>query len=110
MSYRIDPLPLSVAQPLFALSDADLAAIGARRMISDAPNSAPCRVSLRDAAPAESLILFNHVHLTEPASPYRAGGPISCARRPSRPIPPSIQFPTCCRAACSLPASMTRTG
>jgi hypothetical protein len=76
MTYRIDPLPLTVARPLFALSDTELVAIGARRMVADTPNSAPCRISLVDAAPGESLILFPHAHLTDPASPYRAGGPV----------------------------------
>ena len=41
MTYRIDPLPLTVARPFFALSDTELVAIGARRMVADAPNSAP---------------------------------------------------------------------
>ena len=76
MTYRIEALPLSPFRPLFAMDDAALEAIGARRMIADAPNSAPCRVSLTDAAPGEGLILVNHDHLTDPSSPYRAGGPV----------------------------------
>lgn len=74
--HSILPLPLAPFQPLFALSGADLEALGARRMVADAPNSAPCRVSLIDAAPGERLILFNHRHLDHPASPYRADDPI----------------------------------
>ena len=76
MTYCITPLPLAPFQPFFALDDAALAARGARRMTAGTPNSAPCRVSLIDAAPGESLILLNHAHLTEAASPYRANGPI----------------------------------
>ncbi len=76
MTYRILPLPLAPFQPLFALSDAELETVGARRMVADAPDSAPCRVSLIDAAPGERLILLNHRHLDHPASPYRADGPI----------------------------------
>jgi len=76
MTYRILPLPLAPFQPLFALSDAELEARGARRMVADAPNSAPCRVSLIDAAPGDRLILLNHRHLDHPASPYRADGPV----------------------------------
>jgi len=76
MTYRIEPLPLAPFQPLLALDDAALQAIGARRMIADAPHSAPCRVSLIDAEPGEALILVTHDHLTQPTSPYRAGGPI----------------------------------
>ena len=58
MTYAIQALPLAPFAPLFALSDAALIALGARRMIADSPHSAPCRVSLVDA------------------SPYRAGGPV----------------------------------
>ncbi|MGH7026140.1 DUF1203 domain-containing protein [Brevundimonas sp.] len=76
MTYCITPLSLSPFQPLFVLDDAALTARGARRMIAETPNSAPCRVSLIDAEPGERLILLNHAHLTEAASPYRAAGPI----------------------------------
>ena len=76
MTYRILPLPLAAFKPLFALSDAELEQRGARRMVADAPHSAPCRVSLADAEPGEPLILLNHRHLDRPDSPYRADGPI----------------------------------
>lgn len=76
MTYRIEPLPLSPFRPLFVLDDNTLERIGARRMIADAPNSAPCRVSLTDAEPGEALILVNHDHLTDASSPYRACGPV----------------------------------
>lgn len=76
MSFRIHALPLAPFQPLFNLDDAALAAMGARRMVADAPNAAPCRVSLTDAEPGERLILLNHRHLDAPASPYRGEGPV----------------------------------
>ena len=76
MSFRIHPLPLAPFRPLFALDDAALLEIGARRMGADAPHAAPCRVSLADAEPGERLILLNHRHLDDPASPYRSEGPI----------------------------------
>ncbi len=76
MIYRIEPLPLSPFQNLFALNDDALLATGARRMIAAAPDSAPCRVSLTDADPGEALILVNHSHLTDPSSPYRSSGPV----------------------------------
>ncbi|MGO4408616.1 MULTISPECIES: DUF1203 domain-containing protein [unclassified Brevundimonas] len=76
MTYCITPLPLAPFRPLFALDDAALEQQGARRMIAETPNSAPCRVSLIDAEPGERLILLNHGHLTTSASPYRATGPI----------------------------------
>ncbi len=76
MTYRIQALALEPFRRLFALADAELEAIGARRMFASTPNSAPCRVSLEDAVPGEALILVNHVHLLAPASPYRASGPV----------------------------------
>lgn len=76
MTFRIHPLPLAPFRPLFALDDAALTALGARRVIADAPHSAPCRVSLTDAQPGEVLILLNHRHLDVPASPYRSEGPV----------------------------------
>jgi hypothetical protein len=76
MSFRILPLHLEQFRPLFAMDDAALEARGARRMIADEPHSAPCRVSLVDAEPGDRLILLNHSHLDEPASPYRSQGPI----------------------------------
>ena len=76
MTFRIHGLPLTPFRPLFDLDDAALEAIGARRMIADAPHAAPCRVSLADAEPGERLLLVNHRHLDAPASPYRGGGPI----------------------------------
>lgn len=76
MSFCIHGLPLAPFRPLFDLDDAGLLALGARRMVADAPHAAPCRVSLADAAPGERLILLNHRHLDVPASPYRSEGPI----------------------------------
>lgn len=76
MTFKIHPLPLAPFSPLFALDAATLEAIGARRMVAEAPHSAPCRVSLTDAEPGEALILLNHRHLDIPDSPYRSEGPI----------------------------------
>ena len=76
MTYRIEALPLAPFAPFFAMTDSELAAVGARRWVADAPGRAPCRVSLRDADAGERLVLVNHAHLTDPGSPYRASGPI----------------------------------
>lgn len=76
MTYRIEPLPLASFAPLFALSDAELAEVGARRWTATASGLAPCRVSLKDAEAGERLVLVHHAHLTDPTSPYRAAGPI----------------------------------
>lgn len=76
MTYRIEALPLAPFAPYFSMSDRELAAVGARRWVADAPGRAPCRVSLRDADAGERLVLVNHAHLTDATSPYRAAGPI----------------------------------
>jgi len=75
MSFRIrglDPAPFA---PHFGLDDTGLAERAMRRVLIDAPHSAPCRVSLEDAEPGERVILLPFAH--HPAhSPYRASGPI----------------------------------
>lgn len=76
MTYRIEGLSIEPFRPLFTLDEASLKAMGARRMAANAPNSAPCRVSLVDAAPRETLVLVNHRHLDAAHSPYRSEGPI----------------------------------
>jgi Protein of unknown function (DUF1203) len=72
----IDPGPF---EPLFALSDDQLAAIGAVRRTADASPGFPCRVSLEDADIGDELLLLPYVH--QPAtSPYHASGPIFVRR------------------------------
>ncbi|SBV37015.1 conserved hypothetical protein [uncultured Stenotrophomonas sp.] len=74
--FGIDPGPL---QPLFDLDDAGLAAHGAVRRVADSERGFPCRVSLRDAAVGEELLLLPYWH--QPASsPYRASGPVFIRR------------------------------
>jgi len=71
MSFRITGLPAEEFAPLFALSDAELAARGAVRQIADAREPGyPCRVSLTDSRPGDELILVNYEHHPV-ASPYR---------------------------------------
>lgn len=76
MTWLIHALPAAPFRPLFQLQEADLWAIGARRLTATSPHSAPCRVSLIDATPGETLILAHHLHLDTPRSPYRQGGPV----------------------------------
>jgi hypothetical protein len=76
MSFRISSLPVEPFQPLFGLSDEELLAHGARRAVADEKPGFPCRVTLADAEPGETLLLLNYQHLPEESSPYRAAGPI----------------------------------
>lgn len=75
MSFRIaglDPTPFA---DLHALSDADLAARGAQRVRIESENAAPCRISLDDAAPGETVLLLSYAHQSAD-TPYRQQGPI----------------------------------
>jgi len=77
--FRISGLPAEPFQPYFAMTDAELATHGARRVVAteaDLGLMPPCRVSLRDAEVGERSILLHYAHHTSPASPYRASGPI----------------------------------
>jgi hypothetical protein len=71
MSFRIVGLPAEHFAPLFALTDAQLAARGALRRIAEARSpGTPCRISLTDAQPGDELLLVNYEH--HPVdSPYR---------------------------------------
>jgi len=71
MTYAITGLGPEPFAPLFAMSDADLAARGARRVIADADRGFPCRISLEDARAGEELILLHHVS-HDVATPYRS--------------------------------------
>jgi hypothetical protein len=77
MTYIIRGLPLDRFAGLFTMSDVELAARGARRVVAD-DHGYPCRVSLVDAEPGESLILLNHVS-HDVANPYRASHAIFVA-------------------------------
>lgn len=71
MSFQVTGLPLSEFAPLFSLTDEELAARDAVRVVSDGRSGYPCRVSLKDAEQGEVLILVNYEHLSVP-SPYRS--------------------------------------
>jgi hypothetical protein len=66
----------------FTRSDAELAAVGARRVVADGPGY-PCRVSLIDAAIGDELVLCPYLH-HDVASPYRASGPVYVRRAATR--------------------------
>ncbi|MBI1406117.1 MAG: DUF1203 domain-containing protein [Caulobacter sp.] len=71
MPFTVTGLSPGAFRPLFGLSEAELAERGVRRVKVDAPASAPCRVTLEDAEPGESVLLLNHEHLPVD-SPYRS--------------------------------------
>lgn len=72
----LDPAPFAA---LFALCDAELTRLQARRASATNYPGFPCRVSLEDAQVGDELLLLPYAH--QPAdSPYRASGPIFVRR------------------------------
>ena len=74
-AFRVLALPADSFSELFSLSDEALAAHGAHRRIVDATPGYPCRVSLVDADPGETVIGFSYAHHAV-AGPYCGSGPI----------------------------------
>lgn len=71
MRFRISGLPAEPFAELFTLSDEALAERRAMRVMADTAHGYPCRISLTDAAPGQSLILLNYEH--QPVnSPFRS--------------------------------------
>lgn len=66
MPFQIHALPKAPFETLFELSDQALKAQGACRVTADSNPGFPCRVSLQDAEPGETLILTNYRHLNGP--------------------------------------------
>ena len=78
-SFRLVGLAAENFEPFFAMSDAELAALGARRV------GFPCRVSLADAEAGDELLLLPFEHLST-RSPYRASGPVFVRRGARRAV------------------------
>ncbi len=71
MSFAIAGLPLDQFKPLFALDDEALAARGIKRVVASAKPGFPCRVSLHDAEPGQTVLLLNYEHQSA-ETPYRS--------------------------------------
>jgi len=71
MDFQIQSLDAAPFAALFTLSNAELAARNARRMVIQSSPGTPCRVSMADAEVGETVVLTNYTH--QPAqSPYKA--------------------------------------
>lgn len=75
MGFQISGLSREQFLEFFELDDDALAARGAKRYIADTKPGFPCRVSLIDANPGESVILLPFHHQAA-RTPYYAAGPI----------------------------------
>ena len=95
MTYVVRGLDPEPFQPLFDLSDDELAERGVVRMTLTDPTY-PCRVSLTDRALGETVLLVNHVS-HDVANPYRASHAIFVTEADERPaefvdrIPPVFE-------------------
>lgn len=75
MDYIVRGLPLQPFVAAFGLGDTELRARGIVRMIADSKPGYPCRVTLADAEPGETVLLLNWRHI-DADTPYRSDGPI----------------------------------
>lgn len=91
-SFRLSALPIGEFAALFALSDAELASRGVRRVTADSAPGYPCRVSLVDAAVGESVLVLSHPH-HEVATPYRGVGPVYVRERATQAVPAVGEVP-----------------
>ncbi len=82
MSFRITGLDANPFAHLFALSGEELARHNAKRYVADAKPGFPCRVTLEDAEPGETLLLVSYAHQTAPTA-YASKGPIFVREKPS---------------------------
>jgi hypothetical protein len=92
MNFRISGLPLAQFAPLFSLSDEELKARNVVRRIADKKPGFPCRVSLRDAEPGESLLLLNYEHHAV-ATPYRSSHAIYVCEKAEQATPGVNEVP-----------------
>lgn len=97
MGFRITGLDAAQFRQLFAMSDEELRRRNSKRYVADAKPGFPCRITLEDAEPGETLILTNYRHQTA-SSPYASQGPIFVREREAP------------RAACvdEVPVQLTR--
>ncbi len=71
MSFQIHALPAEPFQRLFSMNDEELRARNAKRVVVEECPGSPCRVSLKDAAVGETVILLHYEHQPA-ATSYRA--------------------------------------
>lgn len=71
MSFVVTGLSPEPFAHLFSADDATLAAAGVIRYRADSKPGFPCRITLNDAEPGETVLLLNHEHHAA-ETPYRA--------------------------------------
>jgi hypothetical protein len=90
IDFIVSALPAEPFAHLFELSDDELGARRAVRRVVDKQPGVPCRVSLRDVAIGETVVLVHYEHLPV-ESPFRASHAIYVSRAErARPAPNEV--------------------
>jgi hypothetical protein len=84
MAFRVRGLSPELFRDYFAMSEAELRAAGALRLVAQEPGM-PCRVSMAHIAPGDEVVLVNYEHLPE-NTPYRSRHAIYVGRRSTQPF------------------------
>jgi hypothetical protein len=109
MTFQIKPLKRARFQALFAQTTEELAAQSILRVTADSPHAFPCRVSLQDAEPGETLLLLNYEH--QPAlTPYRATHAIYVREHAEEAHPAPGEIPEVLRRRTLSVRGFTETG
>jgi hypothetical protein len=82
MQFRITGLDAEPFRHLFGMSDEALVHHNAKRYVADSKPGFPCRITLEDAEPGETLLLVPHAHQTSQTA-YASKGPIFVRERMS---------------------------
>lgn len=92
MSFQIHSVSPKEFQPLFAMSDRELAEHRACKIKVDSQPGYPCRISLEDAEIGEEVVLVNYEHL--PAeSPFRSSHAIYVRENTEQAFPEAGTIP-----------------
>jgi hypothetical protein len=92
MDFQVSGLDYAEFAPLFAMTDAHLVERHIVRKVADKRPGYPCRVSLQDAMPGETVLLLNYAHLAL-ASPYRSRNAIYVRENAKRASPARNEIP-----------------
>lgn len=84
MSFRITGIDSKPFEHLFGLSDEALKSHNARRYVAETKPGFPCRITLEDAEPGETLLLVPHAHQRSQTA-YASKGPIFIRERHATP-------------------------
>lgn len=92
MAFQIHALPDTLFSDLFSLTDVELTDRSIRRLVVDHSPGFPCRVSLADAEPGETVLLLNYEHQPND-TPYRSSHAIFVRESVKQALPKPGEVP-----------------